>query len=106
MALVGFGFDSAIEVTASPAAQWRLRVEQDAVRERGERVTSRIIGITFLALAVYDAYDSLESLWLRERPESSTVGIVILALSVVIMPVFGAGKAAGRGCNRKSRSPS
>ena len=41
--LVGFGIDSVIEVTASGAAQWRLRADLDhARRERVERMTLRV----------------------------------------------------------------
>ena len=54
VALVGFGVDSVIEVTASGAAQWRLRVDHDAPqRERVERASVRIIGACFIALALY-----------------------------------------------------
>jgi len=87
--LVGFGIDSVIEVSSSVAAQWRLRAERDSQRrERIEYITLRVIGWLFLALAVYVAVDSLRSLWLRERPERSVVGIIILALSVVVMPLL------------------
>ncbi|HEX5576460.1 MAG TPA: hypothetical protein VFX42_11340 [Gemmatimonadales bacterium] len=56
VALVGFGIDSVIEVSASLAAQWRLRSDFDPDRrERVENVTMRIIGATFLAFAVYVA---------------------------------------------------
>ena len=93
VALVGFGADSVIEVTASGAAQWRLRVEHDhARRERVERLTLRVIGWSFLALAAYVAADSARSLWLRERPERSVAGIVILTLSVIVMPVLARAK--------------
>ncbi|HKH91540.1 MAG TPA: hypothetical protein VKA54_07040, partial [Gemmatimonadaceae bacterium] len=45
VALLGFGLDSVIEVTASGAAQWRLRADLDAHRRaRVERTTLRIIG--------------------------------------------------------------
>jgi divalent metal cation (Fe/Co/Zn/Cd) transporter len=93
VALVGFGADSVIEVTASGAAQWRLRTDADhARRERVERVTLRVIGWSFLALATYVAVDSVRSLWFRERPERSVVGTVILALSVVVMPALARAK--------------
>ena len=93
VALVGFGIDSVIEVTASAAAQWRLRADIDrARRERAERVTLRVIGWSFVALAAYVAVDSATSLWYRERPERSLMGILILALSVVIMPVLARAK--------------
>lgn len=93
VALVGFGVDSVIEVTASGAAQWRLRADLDhARRERVERLTLRIIGWSFLVLAAYVVVDSARTLWLRERPERSVAGIVILALSVVVMPVLARAK--------------
>ena len=93
IALVGFGIDSVIEVTASGAAQWRLRADLDAARrERVERVTLRIIGLSFLALAAYVAIDGARSLWLHERPERSVVGIGILTLSVILMPLLARAK--------------
>lgn len=93
VSLVGFGIDSVIEVTASGAAQWRLRSDLDhARRERVERVTLRVIGWSFVALAAYVAVDSLTSVWLRERPERSVVGTGILVLSVVIMPALARAK--------------
>jgi divalent metal cation (Fe/Co/Zn/Cd) transporter len=93
VALVGFGVDSGIEVTASVAAQWRLRADIDPVRrEWVERVTHRVIGASFLALAVYVAVDSVKTLWRREAPEASTLGLVILVLSALVMPVLARAK--------------
>jgi divalent metal cation (Fe/Co/Zn/Cd) transporter len=93
VALVGFGVDSGIEVTASVAAQWRLRADLDPVRrERVEQVTQRVIGASFLVLAAYVAMDSVTTLWEREGPEASTVGLVILMLSVLVMPVLARAK--------------
>ena len=93
VALVGFGVDSVIEVTASGAAHWRLRADWDpARRERVERVTLRVIGATFLALAAYVAYDSLTALVRRERPDESAVGIAIAGISLVVMPLLALAK--------------
>src|ERR671933_2127252 len=93
VALVGFGVDSVIEVTASGAAQWRLRADLDERRRASvERGTRRVIGWSFLALAAYVAYDSATALWSREQPERSIPGIVILALSVVVMPALARAK--------------
>jgi divalent metal cation (Fe/Co/Zn/Cd) transporter len=93
VALVGFGFDSVIEVTASGAAQWRLRADWNhEQRERVERASLRIIGATFLALAVYVTYDSARALWLRERPQRTLVGVVILVMSVIVMPLLARAK--------------
>jgi divalent metal cation (Fe/Co/Zn/Cd) transporter len=93
VALLGFGVDSGIEVTASAAAQWRLRADLDPERrERVERITHRIIGVSFLALAAYVAVDGGTTLWKREAPEASRVGLVILVLSVFVMPVLARAK--------------
>jgi divalent metal cation (Fe/Co/Zn/Cd) transporter len=93
VALVGFGFDSVIEVTASGVAQWRLRVDVDhARRERVERIARRVIGWSFVALAAYVAIDSVMTLWNRERPEGSAMGVAILTLSVVVMPLLARAK--------------
>jgi divalent metal cation (Fe/Co/Zn/Cd) transporter len=93
VALVGFGIDSVIEVSASLAAQWRLRSDFDPDRrERVEKVTMRIIGGTFLALAIYVAYDSLHTILLREEPAGSLPGVVLLVLSVIVMPVLARAK--------------
>jgi len=87
VALVGFGFDSVIEVTASGAAQWRLRSDLDLHRrERVERWTARIIGWSFLALALYVAHDSARALIHRDAPARSLTGLVLLALSAIVMP--------------------
>ena len=93
VSLVGFGIDSVIEVTASGAAQWRLRADLDhARRDRVEQLTVRVIGWSFLALAGYVVVDSLTSLWFRQRPERSAAGMAILALSVIVMPALARAK--------------
>jgi divalent metal cation (Fe/Co/Zn/Cd) transporter len=89
IALVGFGADSLIEVTASLTAIWRLRSDSDpARRERSERISVRIIGILFLALAAYVAADATQSLTTRAAPDSSPVGLVLAAASLVVMPLL------------------
>jgi divalent metal cation (Fe/Co/Zn/Cd) transporter len=89
VALVSFGVDSGIEVTSSLAAHWRLRADTDPERrERVERLTHRIIGGSFLALAAYVIVESTTTLWQREAPEASPIGLAILILSVVLMPLI------------------
>ena len=93
VALTGFGVDSAIEVTASVAAQLRLRSDHDSVRrERVEWLTRRVIGGSFLALSAYVAVDSVVTLWRREAPDPSVVGLGILGLSAFVMPVLARAK--------------
>ncbi len=81
IALVGFGVDSVIEVSSGAIIVWRL-----AAGEKRERLALRLVGISFLALAAYVAFDAVKSLWLRELPEASYIGIAIAALSLVVMP--------------------
>lgn len=89
IALIGFGFDSAIEVASSLAALWRLaRDEDEAARERAERRALRLIGVCFAALAVYVAVEAIRALINREAPAPSPLGIVIAALSLIVMPVL------------------
>lgn len=87
VALVGFGVDSAIEVTASGAAQWRLRVDRhEGRRKQAERRTRQIIGACFLLLALYIGVDATSGLWAREAPDRSLVGLAILTVSLIVMP--------------------
>jgi len=93
VALVGFGVDSAIELSASGAAIWRLHADHDAEwRERSERLTLRIVGVLFLALALYVAVDAAKTLYTEEPPRESPVGIALAVLSLVVMPLLARAK--------------
>ena len=90
VALVGFGVDSVIESTSGAILLWRLR---DGERgEQRERMALRLVGISFLLLAAYVAFDAAKSLVTREPPEASYTGIVIAALSLVVMPLLARAK--------------
>ena len=89
IALVGFGFDSLIEVTSGSVLLWRLQADvNEERRERVEAISLRIVGVCFMVLAIYVSYDSVKSLVRREAPEESIVGIVLAAVSLVIMPLL------------------
>ena len=81
IALVGFGVDSVIEVSSGAIILWRL-----VSGEHCEQLALRLVGISFLALASYVAFDAAKSLWLFEPPEASYIGIAIAALSLIVMP--------------------
>lgn len=90
VALVGFGVDSVIESLSGLVLLWRLRsAEVDAARE--ERAL-RLVGVSFLALAAWVAFDAGSSLLRREPPEESLVGIVLAAVSLVVMPLLARAK--------------
>ena len=81
IALVGFGVDSVIEVSSGAIILWRL-----AAGEKREKLALRFVGISFVALAAYVAFDAAKSLWLREPPETTYIGIAVAALSLIVMP--------------------
>jgi divalent metal cation (Fe/Co/Zn/Cd) transporter len=89
VALVGFGFDSLIEVTSGAILVWRLHADVDeARRERIEAISLRLVGGCFVLLAIYVTYDSVKSLIKHEAPQQSIVGIALAAVSVVVMPLL------------------
>ena len=96
IALIGFGLDSGIEVAAAAVMLWRISLEARGVRgerlERAERTVRRFIGGTFLALAAYVTAQAGFTLWLRDAPSESLVGIALAVASLVIMPLVAWGK--------------
>lgn len=87
VSLVGFGFDSAIEVSAALVLAWRLRQERkEGCTQDSDRVATRAIALSFAVLAVYVAIDAATDLAGRVQPEVSIPGIVLAALSLAVMP--------------------
>lgn len=87
VSLVGFGLDSAIEVASGTAVLWRLHHDPNASRRNEvERITRRIVGWCFMALAAYILYESTTTLIRHEAPERSIPGIVIAAASCTPTP--------------------
>jgi divalent metal cation (Fe/Co/Zn/Cd) transporter len=93
ISLVGFGIDSFIEVTSGVALLWRMSVDADVhSRERNERLALRIVGACFIALAAYIGYEAITDLMYRSEPESSLPGIILAAVSLVVMPLLSRAK--------------
>lgn len=93
VSLIGFGLDSAIEVASAMALLWRLHHDLNpSRREQVERATLRIVGCCFMALAGYIAYACGSTLLRHEAPERSILGIIIAAVSVVVMPLLARAK--------------
>ena len=89
IALVGFGFDSIIEVTSGLVLLWRLKADVDEERrERVEATSLRIVGVCFLALALYVGFDAIKSLINKEPPDESVPGIILAATSLIVMPLL------------------
>ena len=93
VALMGFGFDSVIEVVSGGAILWRLHKDADiASRHESDRTTLRIVGWCFFTLTAYVIYESLRSLLVHKAPAPSVVGICIAVFSLVSMNVLGRAK--------------
>jgi len=93
ISLVGFGIDSFIEVTSGSVLLWRMSVDANVrYRERNEKRALRIVGLCFLLLAVYIAFESGSDLWFRRAPEHSIPGIVLACVSLVAMPLLSRSK--------------
>lgn len=96
IALFGFGLDSVIEAVAAAVVMWRLRLEArgadaEAI-ERADRRVHLVVGGTFLVLALYVLIQSFWTLWTAVPPRESTLGILLAAASLVIMPAVSMGK--------------
>ncbi len=93
ISLVGFGADSFIEVTSGAALLWRLSLDADTQqRERIEKLTLRIVGVCFLALAAYVGYEAVSTLVGKRAPEHSLPGIILASVSLVVMPLLSRAK--------------
>ena len=93
ISLVGFGIDSFIEVTSGTVLLWRMSVDADVKgRERNEQFSLRIVGVCFMALAVYITYESISDILRRKPPEHSIPGIVLACVSLVVMPLLARAK--------------
>jgi divalent metal cation (Fe/Co/Zn/Cd) transporter len=93
-ALIGFGLDSVIEVASAAAVAWQFASRNPEARETS---ALRIIAFSFFGLATYVSLESIRSLLGVGEARHSTVGIILAALSLVIMPVLSyAQRRAGR----------
>ena len=89
VALLGFGIDSFVESASAAVLIWRLRAEQgtsDAQAvEALEHRAGKLVGLSFFGLSLYIWIDSVLTLWTKERPDASPVGIAVTSLSVGVM---------------------
>jgi len=93
MSLVGFGIDSFIEVASGATLLWRLSVDDnEQPREHHERTALRIVGLCFVALSAYVAYEAVSGLSTHRAPEHSFPGILLAIASLIVMPLLSRAK--------------
>jgi divalent metal cation (Fe/Co/Zn/Cd) transporter len=99
-ALIGFGLDSVIEVSSAAAVAWQFAGSDPEARER---VALRVIAYSFFGLAAFVTVDALRSLFGAGEAQHSTIGLVLAAVSLVVMPVLSwAQRRAGRELGSRS----
>ena len=94
VALTGFGIDSVIEVSSGALLWWRLRAELGLapLGPTVERRAARGAGFLLLALGAYIVTDSARVLLTGSRPALSPLGMVLTAVSLVVMPLLARAK--------------
>jgi divalent metal cation (Fe/Co/Zn/Cd) transporter len=93
-ALIGFGLDSVIEVSSAAIVAWQFSGPDPQARER---TALRVIAVSFFALAAYVSIESLRAMAGSADADPSSVGIVLAAVSLVVMPFLSyAQRKAGR----------
>lgn len=90
IALVGFGVDSLIESLSGSVLLWRL--SSPAHDESREKIALKLVGISFLILTAYIAFEAIKSLLAHEPPQTSFVGIGLSVVSLIIMPLLARAK--------------
>ena len=84
-ALIGFGLDSVVEVSSAAAVAWQFSKPDHEAREKA---ALRVIALSFFALAAYVSVESVRALSGYAEPRPSIVGIVLAAVSLVVMPLL------------------
>jgi divalent metal cation (Fe/Co/Zn/Cd) transporter len=90
IALIGFGVDSLIECLSGGILLWRLQLHE--ADEQRERMAVKLVGISFILLAAYVAFDATKTLVVREEPHVSMIGIVLSCASLIVMPLLARAK--------------
>jgi divalent metal cation (Fe/Co/Zn/Cd) transporter len=86
IALIGFGLDSFVESLSAGIMIWRFRKHgkiPEQEEERIEKRAERFVGYTFLVLATYVLYESIDKLINSDIPDPSLFGIIIAHCNAV-----------------------
>jgi divalent metal cation (Fe/Co/Zn/Cd) transporter len=90
LALASFGLSALLDVSASVVLVWRFTKEQrdPLAAERFERHAQGYIVIAMLAVGVYVAVQGFRALVGGAHPEASAFGVILAAVSLVVLPVL------------------
>lgn len=91
IALVGFGLDSVVESLSGFVLIWRLKKHgliSEEEEERVEKKAMKFVALTFFILGLYVLFQSIKKLVFREIPDPSLPGMIIAAVSLIVMPIL------------------
>ena len=88
IALIGFGADSAIEVSASAVVLVHLAQRREDETSPWERRVAVYVGLTLMLLAAFVGARAIFDLVNENRPDESYLGIGIAVVSLVLMPLL------------------
>ena len=91
IALIGWALGSAIEGLASVIVLWRFTGPR-TLSQTAERRAQKAVAVSFWLLAPYIVIEAIRNLVGHHQAEATTLGIVLTALSVAIMPALGIAK--------------
>jgi divalent metal cation (Fe/Co/Zn/Cd) transporter len=83
VALIGFGLDSAIEVSSGLIILWQFR---HRLPESREQQALKLIALSFFGLAAYVVVESGRALVTGSEPDAAPVGIALALVSMIVMP--------------------
>src|SRR5436190_14252113 len=94
LALLGFGFDAAIDSIASVALIWRFAAERDQPHraDRVERIAAAVVGGVLVVLGLYLGFEAVQALAHHSPHDTSTAAVVLLLISAVALPPLGIAK--------------
>lgn len=91
-ALIGWALDSTIEVISAATLGWRLHGELEGIDEervkRRKKITLYVIAASFTLVCIFISYDSISKLINQETASWSTLGLIILLVSLVVNPIL------------------
>jgi len=87
---------------------WRLQAESRGLHagavEQFDRRAHKLVAVMLFGLAVYVFVEAARTLWLRERPHASLVGMALTAVALIVIVARG-DRPRGRASRSSSATP-
>lgn len=91
-ALIGWALDSTIEVISAATLGWQLHGELKGIDEKKvkkrKKITLFVIAASFGLVCIFISYNSISKLINKETASWSTMGLIILLISLIVNPIL------------------